>query len=331
MTSSSMLRTVLAVVSASLAAACGGGGGEAPPPPPACSPALSASSTSAPAAGIDGTVGVTVASGCAWTAASDAAWITSPRARAAAERDGRVHRRAEPGRRGALRHPHHRRPTFTVDQLGLGCTATLSATTAAPGAAGGVATVGVTLAGGCTWTAATAGRLRSRSGASGTGTGRCSTRSCRTRRRSPDRHAHRGRADVHRHAGRRRLHLRAPAAGRVLHRDGHDGHGGGVRAPGCAWTATSGASWLTITSGASGSGAGTVRTRSRRTPSPRRGPGRSPSGAGRSPVTQGGVACTYALAPTTASVTAAAGTGSVGSPRRAAAGGRRRRARRGSR
>ncbi len=46
------------------------------PPEPACSYSLSASGQTFPATGGEGSVGVSAGSGCTWTAASNAAWIT---------------------------------------------------------------------------------------------------------------------------------------------------------------------------------------------------------------------------------------------------------------
>jgi uncharacterized protein (TIGR03437 family) len=85
-----------------------------------------------------------------------------------------------------------------------------------------------------------------------------------------------------------------------------------VSAPGgCTWTATSNADWITISSGASGSGNGGVRysVAANSSTSPRSG---TLTIAGQThTVTQAGVTCSYAIAPTSASAPAGGMTGSV--------------------
>ena len=83
---------------------------------------------------------------------------------------------------------------------------------------------------------------------------------------------------------------------------------------GCSWTASSNASWLTVTSGTNGTGYGIVNysIQSNSTTSPRTG---TLSIAGQTlTVTQAGAAptCSYAISPASASVTANGGVGSVG-------------------
>ncbi|HEX8070048.1 MAG TPA: BACON domain-containing carbohydrate-binding protein, partial [Pyrinomonadaceae bacterium] len=80
---------------------------------------------------------------------------------------------------------------------------------------------------------------------------------------------------------------------------------------GCAWTAVSNSSFITITAGSSGTGSGTVSysVAANTSTSARNG---TMTIAGQTfTVTQAGAACTYSIAPTSQSFTAAAGTGSV--------------------
>ncbi|MGD0237508.1 MAG: C1 family peptidase [Syntrophorhabdales bacterium] len=82
---------------------------------------------------------------------------------------------------------------------------------------------------------------------------------------------------------------------------------------GCSWTASAGsAGWITITSGASGSGNGTVAY----TVTPNTGTtsrtGSLTIGGQTFTVTQAGQSCTYAISPTSNSLTAAGGSGYVG-------------------
>src|SRR5262245_46000566 len=79
---------------------------------------------------------------------------------------------------------------------------------------------------------------------------------------------------------------------------------------GCAWTASSGAGWITITSGASGSGNGTVAfTVSANTATTSR-TGTITAGGQTFTVTQAAAPCTYVLSPVSLSVVAGGGTGS---------------------
>ena len=81
---------------------------------------------------------------------------------------------------------------------------------------------------------------------------------------------------------------------------------------GCPWTASSGASWLTITSAASGTGSTTVNYSVAANTGAQRS-GSLTLGGVNFPVTQSGpVSCTYTLASNTANLTSAAQTGSVG-------------------
>ena len=82
-------------------------------------------------------------------------------------------------------------------------------------------------------------------------------------------------------------------------------------ASGCTWAAISNASWITITSGISGSGSGTVgySVAANTNTSSRTG---TLTIAGQTfTVTQAGATCSYAIAPTSASVQFSGGTGSV--------------------
>jgi hypothetical protein len=92
-----------------------------------------------------------------------------------------------------------------------------------------------------------------------------------------------------------------------------NGSVGVTASAGCSWTAVSGASWITITGGASGSGNGTVSysVAANTTTSSRSG---TMTIAGMTfTVTQGAgsTACTYAISPASASFASAAGNGSV--------------------
>ncbi len=144
----------------------GGGGG--------CTFELGASSGTFTAAGGSGTVGVTAGSGCAWTAASNDGFITITSG-ASGSGNGTVHFTVAANSTtnpvtGTMTIAGN---TFTVTQAGGGvCTFELSASSASPTAAGGASTVGVTAAHGCAWTAASNdGFITITSGSSGSGNG----------------------------------------------------------------------------------------------------------------------------------------------------------------
>ncbi|MBI4876109.1 MAG: choice-of-anchor C family protein [Acidobacteria bacterium] len=163
----------------SLTLAGTGGGGGTTPPPAVCSYNVPASSTVAGAGGT-GMVLVTTASTCAWTATSNAAWITIT-AGASGLGNGAVSYRAtaNPGsaaRTGTLTVAG---VTHTVTQ-GAGaaaCSYSLNSSSTSVAAAGGTTAVVVNTTSGCTWTAGSnADWITIASGASGSGSGTVSLR-----------------------------------------------------------------------------------------------------------------------------------------------------------
>src|SRR5207249_11389732 len=125
-----------------------------------------------PAAGGNSTVNVTTQSGCAWTATSNATWITVT-AGATGTGNGTVtySTTANTGtsaRTGPLTIAGQ---TFTVNQSAP-CTFTVAPTTDAEPAAGGNSTANVTTQSGCAWTATSnATWITVTAGATGTGSG----------------------------------------------------------------------------------------------------------------------------------------------------------------
>ncbi len=224
-----------------------------------CAYTLSSSSTSVPGEGGAGTVGVTTGGACAWTAASNADWITVT-AGARGTGNGTVSFTAAAhtgaSRSGTLTVAGQ---TFTVNQA-ESCTYTVSPASQNVGAAGGGVSVAVTTPGGCRWTATSnASWISVSSGSSGSGGGTVqltvavNSGSART-----------GTATI---AGRTVTIAQASGCSYSLSPTSQTvpaGAGTGsvaVTAPsGCLWTAaTSNTPWVTISSGASGSGNGTVQ------------------------------------------------------------------------
>jgi hypothetical protein len=138
-----------------------------------CAPAISLASTNVTSAGITGTVTVTAASGCAWTATSNAAWLTIS-AGATGSGNGSVTYTVAPNtattsRTGTLTIGGN---TFTVTQAGAPCTSTISTTSANVTSAGITGTVTVTASSSCAWTASSnATWISISAGATGSGNG----------------------------------------------------------------------------------------------------------------------------------------------------------------
>jgi hypothetical protein len=154
--------------------------------------------------------------------------------------------------------------TFTVNQAAPAaptCTYTLSASSASLSALGGTGSVGVTAPAGCAWTGATsASWITVTSGASGSGNGTVGFLLL------PNLGA--ARSDTILIAGQTFTVNQAAvlptctyalsASGTTVPPAGGSGSFNVTAPVGCTWTAVTGATWITITSGASGSGNGTV-------------------------------------------------------------------------
>jgi hypothetical protein len=213
----------------------------------------------AAAAGASGqTFQVQTGAGCAWTAGSNAAFLTltggaSGNGDGTVTYSGAAHR--GPARTGTITAAGQ---TFTVDQAD-GCAATLlpaSATAPAAGAAG--QTFLVQTGAGCAWTAASnSAFLPITGGASGNGNGTvtyavaANTGAGRTGTLTAA-------GQTFTRPGQRRLGS-APSTSATAPGAGAAGQTFQVLAgPGCTWSASSNVSWLTITAGTSGSGPGTV-------------------------------------------------------------------------
>ena len=223
-----------------------------------CSFAISADTQSIPATGGGGSVDVTAGGGCAWTATSNASWL-SIASGASGTGNGKVTFTAAattgPGRSGTLTIAGL---PFTVNQ-GQGCTLALSATTASAPAAGANGAFDVRTSNGCGWTASSgASWITVTSGSSGTGNGTvgyaaaANTGSQRL-----------GTITV----GDQTFTLTqdASCSYSITPTSTNIGSGGAstsvnVTAPGgCTWNATTNVAWIGISSGASGSGNGTVQ------------------------------------------------------------------------
>ncbi len=287
---------------------------QAPQTVPACDFTLSTTTQSVPAGGLSSTVTVTASGGCAWTAASNAAWLTvTSGASGTGTGTAAVSAAANTSPSPRVGTVTIAGQTLTVTQAAAPCSYLLSTTTQTFPAAAGTGALTVTAASGCAWTAtSSAAWLTVTAGATASGTAAVSysvaanpTSTARTATLTIA-----GQTVTVTQAGVPCAYtisasvqsLTAPAAtGSVT-----------VTTPaGCAWTAASSASWLTVTSGASGTGNGTVAfaATANTTATPRTA---TLTIAGQTfTVNQAGVPCTYTISASSQAIATAGGTGTV--------------------
>jgi hypothetical protein len=140
-----------------------------------CSYSINPTSTSIAASGGTGSVGVTTTAGCAWTAVSNAAWITVTSG-SSGTGSGSVgysvaNNASTSQRTGTITIAGQ---TFTVTQAGTtpSCTYSIAPTSVSVVAGGGTGSVSVTTQAGCNWTATSNDAwITVTSGSSGTGSG----------------------------------------------------------------------------------------------------------------------------------------------------------------
>ena len=143
-----------------------------PPPPASCSYSISPRSDSVPVQGDTANVDVSTTSACAWTASSNASWITI-NSGASGTGNGRVVYLVLPNvggsRTGTLTVAGE---TFTVSQAALQCSYSISPGNQKVESSAGTGTVTVSTNSACTWMASSnASWITVTSGASGTGNG----------------------------------------------------------------------------------------------------------------------------------------------------------------
>ena len=224
---------------------------------PGCAFSISPESATVPSTASTGKVAVTSGTGCAWTATSNAPWLTISSG-SSGTGNGEVQYGAAattgPARSGTLTIGGH---TFTLNQ-GEGCTFTLSSPSAAIDDEGGQGSFTVRTGTGCGWTAtSTMGWLTISSGAAGTGD--AVVRFTAARNTGPSRSA------AITIGGQTFTVTQGTGCAITLATATFDAAAGGTTGsvnltagPGCGWTATSNVNWLSITSGANGTGNSTV-------------------------------------------------------------------------
>jgi all-beta uncharacterized protein/BACON domain-containing protein len=267
-----------------------------------CSFSISPEAQSFDLPGGSGEVAVTAAGGCSWSATSNVPWITITQG-ANGTGNGNVRftvaSTTGPTRSGTLTIAGR---TFTVTQGPL-CTITLSPESTTISASGGSRTFNVQASGGCSWTATSnAPWITIGQGGSGNGNG-----SVRVDIAANSGEARTGTVSV---AGRTFTVQQDGACSFSLTQESTNAPAGastvnvGVQAAaGCSWTATSNATWITITNGASGTGNGTVTLAVAANTGGAR-PGTVTIGGRTFTVNQAGT-CSFAIAPQQQSVPAA--------------------------
>jgi hypothetical protein len=279
-----------------------------------CTAAVAPLSQSMTAAGGSGTANVTTSGGCAWTAASNASWITVTSGGGTG--NGTVNytvaaNTSTASRTGTLSVAGS---TITVTQGGITCTYAINPTSQSVVAAGGSQSATVTAQSGCAWTASESSSLVSiTSGANGSGNGTVSysvSANTSTSPRSATLTIAGNTLNVNQSAGTPCTYTVTPSS-QNLPSNASSNNTETVTAPtGCTWTASDNASWLTITSGSSGSGNGTtVFSVTGNTALNPRTATLTVAGQPMS-VTQAG-ACRYAINPTSQSIAGGGGSGNA--------------------
>jgi hypothetical protein len=235
----------------------------AAPPPPACTYAIAPTAQNVPATANTGTVNVTTTAACAWTAVSNAVWLTVTSG-AAGTGNGvvgfSVAANTGAARTGMLTIATQ---TFSVTQAAgaAPCSYSISPPSQNVDANANTSTVAVTTTAACAWTAASAAPwITVTSGASGTGSGAVGL--------SIAANTGAARSGAVTIAGQtftvNQAAFVAPCTysidptSQTVPALGGTGTVTVTTTSACAWTASSNAPWLTITSGAAGTGNGTV-------------------------------------------------------------------------
>ena len=302
----------IALFAAVTGAACGTSSttSTAPSTVPRCSVSLGESDLSVPASGGGGTIAITTARECAWTANSTAAWLTF-RGPSSGQGDGKVDyvaaANSDPASRRAVIELNDQHANVT--QAAADCAMQLGDSSESFSQAGGSGTIVVQASGStCAWTAVSDSNwIVIRSGASGTGNGTVAY-------------------DVQSLSG-------APRTGTVLvaglrfsitqsencaytvsptsYSPGPAGGSTSVTVTtngGCPWTAASNVPWATVTQGSSGTGAGTVQIAVEAANGPRSG---TVLVAGQVVTITQTAGCSFVVAPLTQSFSSQGGSGSA--------------------
>jgi uncharacterized protein (TIGR03437 family) len=230
-----------------------------------CTFTLAPTNQSIAASGGTGSVNVTAANGCTWTAKANDDWITIT-ANASGSGNGAVNysvaANTGAARAGTITIAGQ---TFAVTQSGgSNCTFTLAPTSQNFTASGGAGNVNVTSQSGCNWTAASnADWITITSGTTGTGSGVVSylvASNTSTSSRSGTLTIA-GQTFTVTQAGGSNCAFTISPTSQTFSASGGNGSISVATQTNCNWTARTDDDWIVITSGASGNGSGTVSYR----------------------------------------------------------------------
>jgi all-beta uncharacterized protein len=280
-----------------------------------CAPTISPVSRSISQSSTTGSVTVSAATGCGWTAASNASWITITAGNSGSGSGSVSYSVAAntvaTGRSGTMTIAGQ---TFTITQAAAGCTYSLTPTSETSPASGESSTASVTAPTGCSWTASSGTSwITIASGSSGTGNGSVGftvgANSSSVARTGSLTIA--GQALTVSQNGVGCSYSISPVNGSVTAAGG-SGSTTVTTPAGCTWTASGNAtSWLAVTAGAAGSGSGTVTFSAAANTSTQSRTGTLTVAGQIFTVSQAAAACTYGISPTSMTVPATAGTGST--------------------
>jgi uncharacterized repeat protein (TIGR03803 family) len=226
---------------------------------PNCGASINPTNAVFNATGGSDSVSVTAPNGCAWVVTSNAGFITITSG-SSGSGNGAVNytvaaNTSTYGLTGTMTIANQ---TFTITQAGVSCTYSVDPTSASLGLDAGSGSFGVTAGSGCSWTASSdANWLHTCSNGSGNGTvSYTADANTGTSSRTGSITVQGQTFSVIQAAASCTYALAANSASFTA--VGGSSSVNVTAGSGCAWTATSNAGWLTITSGASGSGNGTV-------------------------------------------------------------------------
>jgi hypothetical protein len=261
-----------------------------------------------------GTITVTAPSGCAWSAVSNATWITIS-AGASGTGNGSVTYVVAANTGTTLRTGTMTIGgiTFTVTQSAVSCVSTISPSFASVVAAGTTGTVTVFATTGCNWSAVSNDAwITVTGGATGSGNGTFTySVAANTTTVARTGTVTAGGKTFSVNQGATPCSYTLSPTGQALGSAGGSGTVTVTTTPGCNWTATGGTSWVTITSGASGSGSGSVAfTAAPNTTTLSRTAILSIAGKG-FVVTEPSASCTFSVTPLNVTVPAGGGTGTI--------------------
>jgi hypothetical protein len=303
-----------------LAAGCGSTSTQSVTGPlaPKCTVSLAGPQGALAASGEQSAVAVTTTPECTWTATGDAAWITNVTP-AQGQGSGQVQFQVTTNSNGTIRES-----TITVNgekapirQEATACQFTVSAASEIFPAFGGAGSVAITAPGGCAWTASSSGSWVSlaQTAGSGSATVNFTVASNSGGTRSAQLTVAGSTVTVTQSSG---LAGPPPSCTVTLQPTSASAAAAGgpgtvsvTANPGCSWTATSQASWITVAPPASGTGNGSVAYTVAANSSTSARTGNLTIGSASLTVNQAGTlqSCSYNINPTSQSVIASGQTG----------------------